>query len=98
MSEIQEKQKYVFNHETENIHESIGITEPRFDEMIAAAKSAYKECEDMGHVMEAALNKICPIDKIEAFALGYAVGVTHGRASVMDNPIVALLSQMDDGK
>ena len=60
MSEIQEKQPYVFNHESKGVQDGIGIPEPRFDEIIATAKEAYRNSSDTVQAMEYAMNKIDP--------------------------------------
>lgn len=98
MSEIQEKQPYVFNHESKGVQDGIGIPEPRFDEIIATAKEAYRNSSDTVQAMEYAMNKIDPTI-VEALAIGYSIGSIHAkvRAALAENPIEALLHRMVGG-
>lgn len=98
MSEIQEKQPYVFNHETEGVHDGIGIPEPRFDEIIDTAEEAYRKSSNTVQAMEYAMNKINPTI-VEALAIGYSIGIIHEKvgAALADNPIASLLQQMRRG-
>ena len=73
--------KYAFNHDTNLLYETIGITEERFDQLQDAAKETViaaffteKNISDTGDAIEMLINKGQPENEVEALLLGYTYG------------------------
>ena len=70
--------KYKFNHEAEEMPETVGITDERWDEIantINGIVDDYSETEDIdaGILLESSLNKIDPESIVEAAIIGYII-------------------------
>jgi len=97
MSEIQEKQKYAFNHDETTLCGGVGISDERMEKLIKMARIAFFTEDDAVHSMEQLLNNAQCANFVEAAVSGYCLGMIRAHELVgRKNPLAALLRQLGD--
>ena len=91
--------KYAFNHDTNLLYETIGITEERFDQLQDAAKETViaaffteKNVSDAGDAIEMLVNKGQPENEVEALLLGYMYGKNDEKMRLVTENLIKAIA------
>lgn len=91
--------KYAFNHDTNLLYETIGITEERFDQLQDAAKETViaaffteENISDTGDAIEMLINKGQPENEVEALLLGYMYGKNDEKMRLVTENLIKAIA------